>query len=216
MSDILTLGVLASGRGSNFQSIIDSIDSGYVNAKIALLITDNSDAYAIERAKKHDIETAVLKPVDFPDKNAYYSHIAVELRARNIDLVILAGFMRVVGKALIDSYPNKIMNIHPALLPSFPGLHGQRQAVDYGVKISGCTVHFVDEGVDTGPIIIQAAVPAYHDDTEDTLSQRILKQEHRIFPLAIKLFSEGKIKVAGQKVIIEKNEDDSVIINPSC
>jgi phosphoribosylglycinamide formyltransferase-1 len=123
MSDILTLGVLASGRGSNFQSIIDSIDSGYVNAKIALLITDNSDAYAIERAKKHDIETAVLKPVDFPDKNAYYSHIAVELRARNIDLVILAGFMRVVGKALIDSYPNKIMNIHPALLPSFPGLH---------------------------------------------------------------------------------------------
>jgi phosphoribosylglycinamide formyltransferase-1 len=215
MSDILTLGVLASGRGSNFQSIIDSIESGYVNAKIALLITDNSDAYAIERAKKHGIENAVLKPADFPDKNAYYSHIAVELRARNIGLVILAGFMRVVGKALIDSYPNKIMNIHPALLPSFPGLHGQKQAVDYGVKISGCTVHFVDEGVDTGPIIIQAAVPAYHDDTEDTLSQRILKQEHRIFPLAIKLFSEGKIKVAGQKVIIEKNEDDSVIINPS-
>jgi phosphoribosylglycinamide formyltransferase-1 len=128
--------------------------------------------------------------------------------------VILAGFMRVVGKPLIDQFRNKIMNIHPALLPSFPGLHGHKDAIDYGVKVSGCTVHFVDEGVDTGAIIIQAAVPAYHDDTEDDLSERILKQEHRIFPYAIKLFAEGKISVEGRKVNITADKEDSVIINP--
>jgi phosphoribosylglycinamide formyltransferase-1 len=214
MSDILTLGVLASGRGSNFQSIIDNIESGYLTAKIAVLITDNPDAYAIERARKHNIEALIIKPRDFDSKDAYYSHIAMELKQRGVELVILAGFMRVVGKALIDEYPNKIMNIHPALLPSFPGLHGQKQAVDYGVKISGCTVHFVDEGVDTGPIIIQAAVPAYHDDTEETLSERILKQEHKIFPYAIKLYSEGRISVEGRKVIIKGDRKDSVILNP--
>ncbi|MBI4847729.1 MAG: phosphoribosylglycinamide formyltransferase [Nitrospirae bacterium] len=147
-------------------------------------------------------------------KTLYYSHIAEELKKRDVELVVLAGFMRVVGKALIDQYRNKIMNIHPALLPSFPGLHGQKQAVDYGVKISGCTVHFVDEGMDTGAIIIQAAVPAYHDDTEETLSERILKQEHRIFPYAIKLYSEGRISVEGRKVIIKGDREDSSLINP--
>jgi len=211
---MLTLAVLASGRGSNFQSIIDSIESGFLKAKIAVLITDNPDAYALERAKKYRSESLVLKPRDFSGKDAYYSHIADELKKRNVELVILAGFMRVVGKALIDQYRNKIMNIHPALLPSFPGLHGQKQAADYGVKISGCTVHFVDEGMDTGPVIIQAAVPCYHDDTEETLSERILKQEHRIFPYAIKLYSEGRISVSGRKVIIRSEKDDSVLINP--
>lgn len=211
---MLTLGVLASGRGSNFQAIIDSISSGFLKARIALLITDNSEAYAIERAKKHNIESLILKPKDFPTKDAYYSHIAKELKNRGVGLVILAGFMRVVGKALIREFPNKIMNIHPALLPSFPGLHGQKQAVDYGVKISGCTVHFVDEGVDTGPIIIQAAVPAYNDDTEDSLSERILKQEHKIFPYAIKLFSEGRLNVEGRKVIIKAQREDTIITNP--
>jgi len=211
---MLTLGVLASGRGSNFQAIIDSINSGFLKARIALLITDNSEAYAIERAKKHNIESLILKPKDFPTKDAYYSHIAKELKNRGVGLVILAGFMRVVGKALIREFPNKIMNIHPALLPSFPGLHGQKQAVDYGVKISGCTVHFVDEGVDTGPIIIQAAVPAYNDDTEDSLSERILKQEHKIFPYAIKLFSEGRLNVEGRKVIIKAQREDTIITNP--
>jgi len=206
---MLTLGVLASGRGSNFQSIIDSIESGFLKARIVALISDNADAYALERAKKHNIESIVLKPKDFPDKNTYYAHIADELGKRGVELVILAGFMRVAGKALIDRYRNKIMNIHPALLPSFPGLHGQKQAVDYGVKISGCTVHFVDEGVDTGPIIIQAAVPAYDDDTEDTLSERILKQEHKIFPYAIKLYSEGRISVGGRKAVIKGNREDS-------
>jgi phosphoribosylglycinamide formyltransferase-1 len=211
---MLTLGVLASGRGSNFQSIIDSIESGYLKAKIAVLISDNPDAYALERAKKHNIESIVLRPKDFSDKNTYYAHIADEFKKRGVELVILAGFMRVVGKALIDRYRNKIMNIHPALLPSFPGLHGQKQAVDHGLKISGCTVHFVDEGVDTGPIIIQAAVPAYHDDTEDTLSERILKQEHKIFPYAIKLYSERRIIVEGRKAAIKGNREDSLLINP--
>ncbi len=202
MSEPLTLGVLASGRGSNFQSIINSIESHSLHAEIAVLITDNPGAYALERAAKHNIETLVIRPRDFTDKNTYYSHIAGELKKRCVELVILAGFMRVVGKALIEKYPNRIMNIHPALLPSFPGLHGQKQAVDYGVKISGCTVHFVDEGVDTGPVIVQAAVPVYHNDTEETLSERILEQEHKIFPHAIKLYSEGKISIEGRKVII--------------
>lgn len=200
---MLTISVLASGRGSNFQAIIDSIESGFLNAKIAVLITDNPDSYALERAKKHSIETLVLRPKDFGGRDAYYSHIAGELKKRNVELVLLAGFMRVIGKSLIDQYRNKIMNIHPALLPSFAGLHGQKQAADYGVKISGCTVHFVDEGMDTGPIIIQAAVPAYHDDTEESLSERILIQEHKIFPYAIKLYSEGRISLEGRKVIIK-------------
>ena len=211
---MLTLGVLASGRGSNFQSIIDNIKSGYLNAKIAVLITDNSDAYAIERARNNNIETLVLIPKNFPEKDSYYRHIADELKKRSVDLVILAGFMRVVGRPLIERFKYRIMNIHPALLPSFPGLHGQKQAVEYGVKIAGCTVHFVDEGVDTGPIIIQSAVPAYEDDTEDSLSERILKEEHRIFPLAVKLFSEGRIKVKGRKVLIESKREEAVITNP--
>jgi phosphoribosylglycinamide formyltransferase-1 len=214
MSKLLTLGVMASGRGSNFQAIIDSIKSGFLKARIALLISDNPKAYALERAKKHNIDSLVLNPHDFPDKDSYYSRIADEFEKKGVELVILAGFMRVVGKPLIKRFPNRIMNIHPALLPSFPGLRGQRQAIDYGVKISGCTVHFVDEGVDTGPIIIQAAVPVYEDDTEETLSERILKQEHRIFPLAIKLFAEDRIKVEGRKVIIKSHREDAVITNP--
>lgn len=211
---MLTIGVLASGRGSNFQSIIDNINSGYIKARIAVLISDNPKAYALERAKKNNIEALIISPKDFPDKDSYYSHIAEMLKSKGVELVALAGFMRVVGKPLIKAFQNKIMNIHPALLPSFPGLHGQKQAVEYGVKISGCTVHFVNEGVDTGPIIIQAAVPVYDDDTEDSLSERILKQEHKIFPLAIKLFSEGRITVEGRKVMIKTKKEEAVIINP--
>lgn len=214
MSDMLKIGVLASGRGSNFQSIIDNIEAGHIKAEMTVLITDNPDAYALERCRKHHIESLVLKPADFDDRNAYYTFIADELMKREIGLVVLAGFMRVVGKALIKHYPNRIMNVHPALLPSFPGLHGQKQAVDYGVKIAGCTVHFVDEGVDTGPIIIQAAVPAYHDDSEDSLSERILRKEHEIFPLAIRLFAENKIKVEGRKVIIIVPGKDQSMVNP--
>jgi len=213
---ILRIGVLASGRGSNFQSIIDEIESDRLKAEIVLLITDNPSAFAIERARKHGVEYLVVQPKEYPSKDDYFVRIADALKKKNVELVVLAGFMRIVGKPVIGAFPNRIMNIHPALLPSFPGLHGQKQAVDYGAKISGCTVHFVDEGMDTGPIIIQAAVPVFQSDTEETLSERILKYEHRIYPEAIRLFSEGKIKVEGRKVRIkEYNSVDACVINPS-
>ncbi|MDI6728612.1 MAG: phosphoribosylglycinamide formyltransferase [Thermodesulfovibrionales bacterium] len=212
---MLSLGILASGRGSNFQSIINEIESGKLNASIKLLIVDNPDAYAIERAKKHSIEYLYINPKEFSSKDDFFRKIADELKARNVELVILAGFMRIVRKPLIDAFSNRIMNIHPALLPSFPGLHGQKQAVDYGSRISGCTVHFVDEGMDTGPVIIQAAVPVSPDDTEETLSARILKLEHKIFPEAIRLYAEGRLSVEGRVVKIKGYElKDEFIVNP--
>ena len=212
----LKLGILASGRGSNFQSIIDEIENGRLNAGIKLLIVDNPKAFAIERARKHAIEHLIIRPKDFTTKEDFYLKIAGELRNREVELVILAGFMRIVGKPLIDAFPDRIMNIHPALLPSFPGLHSQRQAVEYGVRISGCTVHFVDEGMDTGPIIAQAAVPVHHDDTEETLSARILEMEHKIYPEAIRLFSEGRLEVEGRTVKIKgKASSESHLANPS-
>lgn len=211
----LKIGVLASGRGSNFQAIIDSIKKGYIRAQIVVLVTDNPASFSIDRAKKHGIEHLVMSPKEFGSRNEYFSEITVKLRKREVELVILAGFMRIVGKPLLDAYPNRVMNIHPALLPSFPGLHGQKQANDYGVKLSGCTVHFVDEGMDTGPVIIQAAVPVRDDDTEESLSERILRLEHKIFPEAIKLFSEGKIEVDGRKVRIRGGSlDDRIFTNP--
>ena len=212
---VLKIGVLASGRGSNFQSIIDEIESDRLNAEIVLLITDNPSAFAIERAKKHRIDYLVVLPKEYRSRDNLFSKISDELKKKDVDLVVLAGFMRIVGNPLIDAFPNKIMNIHPALLPSFPGLHGQKQAIDYGVKISGCTVHFVDEGMDTGPVIIQAAVPVSQDDTEETLSEKILRLEHKIYPEAIRLFSEGKIEVEGRKVRIKGYAPfDAHMINP--
>ncbi|MEW6001684.1 MAG: phosphoribosylglycinamide formyltransferase [Nitrospirota bacterium] len=215
IESILKLGVLASGRGSNFQSIIDAIDSGKLKAEIALLVTDNPSAFAIERAKRHGIEYLVLNPKEFDSKDEFFEKIARELKKRNVALVILAGFMRIVRKPLIEAFPFRIMNIHPALLPAFPGSHGQRQALEYGVRISGCTVHFVDEGIDTGPIIIQAAVPVLENDTEETLSERILKFEHRIYPEAIRLFSEGRIEIKERKVKIKDyHSPEAYIVNP--
>ncbi len=212
---MLKIGVLASGRGSNFQAIIDSIKNGYLNAEVILLVTDNRDAYAIQRARDNNIADLFLEPADFKDKESYYRRIADELLTRGVELVILAGFMRLVGKPLIDAFPLRIMNIHPALLPSFKGLHGQRDALAYGTKISGCTVHFVDEGMDTGPIIAQAAVPVYSDDREESLSARILKEEHKIFPYAIRLFSEGRLRVQGRSVFIEgETGKETCLISP--
>jgi phosphoribosylglycinamide formyltransferase 1 len=212
---LLKIGVLASGRGSNFQSIIDAINNKKLSAEIAVLITDNPQAFAIERARKHGIGFLVMTPKDYGSRDEYYQKIAEELEKRHIGLVVLAGFMRIVGKPLTDAFHNKIMNIHPALLPSFPGLHAQKQACEYGVKISGCTVHFVDEGMDTGPIIIQAGVPVYQDDTEDSLSERILKLEHTIYPEAIRLFSEGRIAVEGRIVKITGDAfPDGYLVNP--
>jgi phosphoribosylglycinamide formyltransferase-1 len=198
----LALAVLASGRGSNFQAIIDEIEAGRLNADIRLLVVDNPGAYAVERAKRHGIKHLCLNPAEFRTKDDFFLRIADELRAREVELVVLAGFMRIVRKPLIDAFPCRILNIHPALLPSFPGLHGQKQAVDYGVRISGCTVHFVDEGMDTGPVIIQAAVAVSPGDTEDSLSERILELEHRIYPEAIRLYSEGRLRVEGRVVKI--------------
>ncbi len=214
--DDLRVGVLASGRGSNFQSIIDAVEAGRIRADLKVLITDNPGAFAVERAKRHGIEHLLMRPKQFASKDDYFEAIAKELKNRDVGLVVLAGFMRIIGKPLVDAYRNRIMNIHPALLPSFPGLHGQQQANDYGVKISGCTVHFVDEGMDTGPIIIQAAVAARDDDTEETLSDRILKFEHKIYPEAIRLFSEGRLKVVGRKVAIDGAcVDEGGFTNPS-
>jgi phosphoribosylglycinamide formyltransferase-1 len=200
---MLKLGVLASGRGSNFQSIIDAAESGRLGASVEVLVVDNPSAFAIKRAEKHNIQHLFINPTDFASKDDFFVKIAEELKGRGVGLVILAGFMRIVQKPLLDAFPMRIMNIHPALLPSFPGLHGQSQTVDYGVKISGCTVHFVDEGMDTGPVIIQAAVPVLPGDTEEKLSARILSLEHKIFPEAIRLFSEGRLEVKGRTVRIK-------------
>jgi phosphoribosylglycinamide formyltransferase-1 len=211
----INLGVLASGRGSNFQAILDEAEAGRLDASVRVLVVDNKDAYAVERAKKHSVESLFVDPKGFSTKDDFFRRIAEELTIRSVNLVILAGFMRIVRKPLLDAFPNAIMNIHPALLPSFPGMHGQQQALDYGVKMSGCTVHFVDEGMDTGPVIIQAAVPVSPDDTEESVSDRILRLEHRIYPEAIRLFSEGRLTVEGRRVRIERyTVKDEYVCNP--
>lgn len=206
--EALKIGVLASGRGSNFQAIIDAKNSGALNISIKCLITDNSDAFAIKRAKQNNIEDICIVPTDDLTGDEFYTAMAKELKEKGVELVCLAGFMRIVGKPLIDAYPMRIMNIHPALLPSFKGLHGQKQALQYGTKLAGATVHFVDEGVDTGPIIVQGAVRVYDGDSEDELSKRILGLEHKIYPFAIKLFSERRIIVHNRNVTIKDINGD--------
>ena len=196
------LAVLASGRGSNFVAIHDAILRGDINAEIDILITNKPSAGVIDIAKKRNIDVTVIEskglaPGEFDRKAAQL------LGGRGIELVILAGFMRIVGKPLIEAFPLRIINIHPALLPAFKGLDAQRQALEYGAKLAGCSVHFVDEGVDTGPIILQRAVPVESDDTVDTLSARILAEEHLIYPEAVKLFVEDRLKVEGRRVFIE-------------
>lgn len=200
----LRLGVLASGRGSNLQSIMDQAAAGKINAAVAVVISDKKDAYALERARMAGIPAGHIKYSDFPSKDAYERSIVELLQQHGVELVCLAGYMRIVGKVLLAAFPNRVMNIHPALLPSFPGLHGQEQAWAYGVKFSGCTVHFVDEGMDTGPIILQAVVPVYDEDTADDLSARILEQEHKIYPEAIRLYAEGRLRIEGRKVYVSK------------
>ncbi|MEA3492912.1 MAG: phosphoribosylglycinamide formyltransferase [Candidatus Margulisiibacteriota bacterium] len=197
---MINIGMLISGKGSNLQAIIDASERGNVPAKVAMVISNKPNAFGLERAKKHGIPTAVFEPKKFQDKNTYELEIVKVLKQHKVDLVCLAGYMRIAGEVLLEHFQGKLLNIHPALLPSFPGLHVQKAALEHGVKISGATVHFVDEGCDTGPIVIQAAVPVLENDTEETLSARILEQEHRIYPQAIKLFAEGKLKIEGRKV----------------
>ncbi|MFH1577337.1 MAG: phosphoribosylglycinamide formyltransferase [Candidatus Margulisiibacteriota bacterium] len=199
---MIKIGVLISGRGSNLQAIIDAAEKGNLSAQVAVVISNKPDAYGLDRAKKHNIATAVFEPKNFLDKNTYELEIVKVMKEHKIDLVCLAGYMRIVGPVLLEHYQGKMINIHPALLPSFPGLHVQQAALDHGVKVSGATVHFVDQGCDTGPIIVQAAVPVLENDTEESLSARILEQEHRIYPQAIKLFAEGRLKIEGKKVKI--------------
>lgn len=211
----LRLGVLASGSGSNLQAIIDNIESGNLPCEIAVVISDKPDAIAFKRAERHGIKTEAVQSNSFRNREAFDTELVRVLNSYKVDLVVLAGFMRVVTKVLINAFPMRIMNIHPSLLPSFPGLHVQKKAIEYGAKFSGCTVHFVDEGVDTGPIIIQAVVPVLDDDTEETLSARILKEEHRIYPYAIRLFAEGRLEVKGRRVIVKDHpKAEGVLVNP--
>ena len=203
----LRVAVLASGRGSNLQAVIDAIERGDVQAKIVAVISNKKDAIALERARKHGLTDLFVDPKPFagrPDSREAYDCMLLDvLHQHNVELVLLAGYMKIVTAVLVDAYANRMMNIHPSLLPAFPGLDVQKKAIDWGCKLAGCTVHFVTEGVDEGPIIIQAAVPVLDDDTPETLAARILLQEHKIYPRAVQLFAEGRLQVDGRRVFID-------------
>ncbi len=200
---MINIGVLASGRGTNLQAIIEAVEKGRIEGEISIVVSDNPDAYALKRAKQHNIETQYINFRSFKNREDYDKKVVECLKEKKIDLVALAGYMRILSSYFIKAYKNKIMNIHPALLPSFPGLHAQKQAVEHGVKVSGCSVHFVDEGMDSGPIILQKAVEVSDNDTEESLAEKILKEEHQVYPRAIQLFSEGRLVIKGRKVFIK-------------
>jgi phosphoribosylglycinamide formyltransferase-1 len=212
----LPIGVLISGSGTNLQAIIDAIAAQELDAKIQVVLSNRADAYGLVRAKKNGIPVAVLDHKQFPSREAFDQAVVDILRGREVKLVVLAGFMRLLSPVFVSAYSNRIMNIHPALLPAFPGLHVQKKAVEHGVRFSGCTVHFVNEECDEGPIIIQAVVPVFPDDTEETLAARILAQEHRIYPRAIQLYSEGRLRVEGRKVFVDglSKEENQALIQP--
>ncbi|OLD60772.1 MAG: phosphoribosylglycinamide formyltransferase [Acidobacteria bacterium 13_1_40CM_2_60_7] len=196
------IGVLLSGRGSNFEALADSAAAGGIpNAEIAIVISNRDGAPGIERAKARGIETRVI-PSKGLEREAYDKLVAAALREMRVDLVCLAGFMRLLSPYFISSFPNRILNIHPSLLPAFPGLEAQRQALEYGVKFTGCSVHFVDETLDAGPIIVQSVVPVRDDDTQETLSARILVEEHKIYTQAVCIVLEGRYRIAGRRVLL--------------
>ena len=197
------LGVLISGTGSNLQAIIDAILRKDLKAEIRLVISNRPDAQGLERARRHGIETMVLEHRTFPSREDFDRAILAALRDHSVELVALAGFMRLLSSVMLDAFAGRIMNIHNSLLPSFPGIHGPKDAIEYGVKIAGCTVFFVTPGVDVGPVIVQAAVPVLPGDDEQRLAARILQQEHRIFPHAIALFQQGRLEIHGRQVIIK-------------
>lgn len=198
----LRLGVLASGRGSNFDAICAATRRGDLDAEVRVLVTDRPDAGVLSKAKDRGIPALHLDPGNFTHREAYERRLIEALQEHDVNLVALAGYMRLVGRTLLEVFPNRVVNIHPALLPSFAGLHAQRQAVEYGVRFSGCTVHIVDQGMDTGPILMQAAVPVEQEDDEDTLALRILAQEHEIYWRSLQLFAEGRLWLQGRKVYI--------------
>jgi phosphoribosylglycinamide formyltransferase 1 len=218
MARQLPIGVLISGSGTNLQSIINAIEAQALDAKIEVVLSNKADAYGLVRAKMHNLFTAALDHQSFPNREAYDHELVDILRRRGVELVVLAGFMRLLSPVFVTAYSNRIMNIHPALLPAFPGLQVQKKALEHGVRFSGCTVHFVNEECDQGPIIIQAVVPVFADDTEEALAARILKQEHRIYPRAIQLYAEGKLHIVGRKVIVDDlaKDETQVLIQPAC
>lgn len=195
------VGILASGRGTDFQSIVDAVEGGDLDVKIAIMICNNRDALVIERAMKHGIPWAYIDHRG-KSREEFEAELVKELKARQVDLVVFAGFMRIVTPLFIDHFRERIINIHPSLLPSFPGTHAQKDAVEWGSKVSGCTVHFVDESVDGGPVIFQKAVPVHPEDSPEDLSHRILEEEHKALPYVIKLLAEGRLKVVGRRVFI--------------
>ncbi len=194
--------ILISGRGTNMERLIQACQAGEIPAQVVRVISDNPEARGLQRAQAYGVPTVVVPARAFPDRAAFEAALLEAVREAAPDLICLAGFMRILSPRFVQAYRYRIMNIHPALLPSFPGLHAQRQALEYGVKVSGCTVHFVDEGVDTGPIIVQKAVPVLEDDTEETLAARILQKEHEAYPEAVRLFFEGRLRVEGRRVRI--------------
>jgi len=200
----LKLAALVSGRGSNLQAIIDSIERNELNVHLSVVLSNTKDALALKRAEEHGIESVFINPASYPNRREFDKIIIDKLKGMSIDLICLAGYMRILGKEFIQAYSSRIINIHPSLLPAFPGLNPQKQAIEYGVKFSGCTVHFVEEGIDSGPIILQTAVPVYDYDEEESLSQRILEQEHHLYPKAIKLIAEDKLNLNGRTVTHKK------------
>ena len=197
----LKLAILASGRGSNFDAIYQAIQDGRLNADIQVLISDKSQSMALQKARQRDITAYFLDPGAFARQTDYEKEMVGLLRKHQVEIVVLAGYMRLVGQVMLEEYPHRIVNIHPALLPAFKGLHAQRQALEYGVKFSGCTVHLVDEGMDTGPIIMQKVVPVYDDDDEDRLTERILEQEHQIYWQSLQMLAEGKLYIQGRRIV---------------
>jgi phosphoribosylglycinamide formyltransferase-1 len=218
--DALRVAVLASGRGSNLQALIDTIDAKTVQAKIVAVISNKQEAPALERARRHGLPGLFVNPKPYagrPDsREAYDRELLDVLRRHDVELVLLAGYMKIVTRVLVEAFANRMMNIHPSLLPSFPGLDVQKKAIEWGCKLAGCTVHFVTEGVDEGPIILQAAVPILDEDTPDTLAVRILEQEHKVYPRAVQLFAEGRLRVEGRRVFIEAGKPEGeAVISPS-
>ena len=208
MTQMIRLGVLASGRGSNLQAILDAIEAETITANVAVVISNKERAPALTRAERHGVPSVFLDPKFVADaldpRETYDRQLLEQLKRYEVELVILAGYMKIVTPVLIRAYEWRMMNVHPSLLPSFPGLNAQRQALTHGVKVAGCTVHFVTENVDEGPIILQRAVPVHEDDTVDALSDRILKEEHRLLPKAIQLFAAGRLRVEGQRVRVRR------------
>lgn len=202
MPEPLALGVLLSGSGTNLQALIDAIAAGRLQARIAVVISNVPDAGGIDRARRAGLPTVVLAHGTAPSREAYDQALVDQLRSHGVELVVLAGFMRLVTPMLLNAFPTRVVNVHPALLPAFPGLHAERQALQHGARLTGVTVHFVDEETDHGPILAQAAVPILPDDTEATLHARVQRQEHRLYPFAIQLIATGRVRVEGRRVII--------------